>query len=670
MKKVLLLSLSLVLVLGAFAQQRVAKNDIVPLKVSMNKTVVGNDVATSAATNYVPQTSKSVVVNRYDNMDDFETMTTTYDLQSNSWCSNRMYQLPNGSVGVVGTMSHEPNQTASDRGTGYNFYDGNEFGDQPDNRIEPFRTGWPTICQYKENGEVMISHAPVHCWIRETAGEGEWQDMGLLPDHPDGYPYDEDLAWPRIATTGDNHEIIHVIADLQHSGDVTEHHQVYYRSEDGGQTWITDFSPLQQDGEEANHYSADAYNIASNGHTVAIIYSDDLQSHVVMYKSTDDGHNWDRTVIWENPYYGCDWSEDSCSIFTDTMFGPTNVALAIDNRGVCHVAMSVYEYIHDEIGDTYTTWSGRAVDGIYYWNDTQEAPIRDTEHPEYIGTALEEHFAQPNPHHALRLWWPIVENGQPTGYVHMEDDSTKWAGYVPMYEGIQYDKDKFYRESDYFYKLRSGQSGMPALSIDPMGNIACAYTAPCYRRETDDAVPYYYRSIYVNYYNVDEGYWHHVMDDLTDDEVNFMYMMSENIFTLSANNTVNPGEFWFGFQSDDVVGLYWGSNATQGSATDNVIHACKVIASPEMVSVPESYDAQDVVYSIYPNPATDYMVVSSAMDTEATITIYNLVGQVVKQFNQHLGTGENTIGIDLKSGVYFCTISANGFDKTVKVVVK
>ena len=59
MKKVLLLSLSLVLVLGAFAQQRVAKNDIVPLKVSMNKTVVGNEADRTAASTYVPQTARA-----------------------------------------------------------------------------------------------------------------------------------------------------------------------------------------------------------------------------------------------------------------------------------------------------------------------------------------------------------------------------------------------------------------------------------------------------------------------------------------------------------------------------------------------------------------------------------------------------------------------------------
>ena len=173
MKKVLLLSLSLVLVLGAFAQQRVAKNDIVPLKVSMNKTVVGNEADRTTASTYVPQTAKSVVINRWDDIEDGEVIETTYDLQSNSWCSNRMYQLPSGAVGVVCTMSKLENQTATDRGTGYNFYDGSDWDEMPEERLEPFKTGWPTICQYKENGEVMISHAPVHCWIRENAGEGE-----------------------------------------------------------------------------------------------------------------------------------------------------------------------------------------------------------------------------------------------------------------------------------------------------------------------------------------------------------------------------------------------------------------------------------------------------------------------------------------------------------------
>ena len=668
MKKVLLLSLSLALGFSAFAQQRVAKNDLKSFQMSAKKVAaVGNEKSNPAAANFAPQTAKSVVVNRYQDAEDGETMWTNYDLQSNSWCSNRMYQLPNGSVGVTATFSHEPNQQATDRGTGYNFYNAEtgEWLEQPEARVESMRTGWPTIAQWKENGEILISHAPMRCWTRETAGQGEWEYRGELPIAPAGFPYSDDASWPRVATSGDNHNIIHVIADIQHSisSDEVEHYQVYLRSEDA-ENWTISYSPLAQDGEEKN-YAADAYNITANGHNVAMVYGDDLQADVVMYKSTDDGQTWTRYVVWDNPYSGFDWATDPQSIMTDTVFGPATLAIAIDNGGTAHVALSTYEYIHDELGNTYTTWSGRAVDGIYHWKDT-DGPIADTEHPEYIGTSLEEHFAHPNPHHAMRLWWPIPDE---PGYVRMHADSTKWIGYVPLYDGIEWNNDKFYRENDYFYKFRSGQSGMPALSIDPFGNIACAYSAPCSAREDDNGT-YYYRSIYVSYYNVDDGYWHQVVDELSNEDINFMFLYSENLFTVAADNVVNPGEFWFGFQSDDQIGLYWGSNATQGSASENTIHAFKVTPEPDMVSVPENYEAQDVVYGIYPNPATDYVVVQSSQDVEANISIVNLVGQTVKQFNKSLKMGENTIGIDLKSGIYFCTISANGFNKTIKFVVK
>jgi len=662
MKKVLLLSLSLALGFSAFAQQRVAKNDVQSFKVNAKTVAVGNENV-NPSYNFVAQPTQSVVINRQDDNEEIaETMVTNYDLQSNSWCSNRMYQLPNGDVGIVGTLSHEPNQTASDRGTGYNFYnaEAEEWGDQPEERIESMRTGWPTIAQWGEAGEIMISHTPCRCWTREKAGEGEWVYRGELPNFPEGYPYNEDAAWPRVATSGANHNIIHVIADLQHSGTVTEHHQVYLRSEDA-ENWTISYSPLAQDGEETGHYSADAYNISANGHNVAMIYADDLQSHVVMYKSTDDGLTWERTIIWENPYYGCDWATDECSVFTEPMYGPANVALAIDNNGVVHVAISAYEYVHDELGDSYTTYSGRAVDGIYYWNDTQEAPIQAEDG---------------NPHNALRLWWPIPDDPD---YVEMHADSTKWIGFLPMYEDeqgnlIQYDNDKFYRESDYFYKFRSGQSGMPALSIDPMGNIACAYSAPCTMRENDAQNNQYMRSIYVSYRNVDEGYWHQVVDDLNDD---FMYSLSENIFTISVDNTTQPGEFWFGFQSDDLIGLYWGSNATQNEATDNGIVAVKILPEPEFVSVPENHDAINPMTAVrvYPNPATDVLniEVNASQSSAMSINVFNIMGQKVMESNVNINTGMNTPAIstaELASGIYFVTVKANGFENTMKFIVK
>ena len=650
MKKVFLLSLSLVLGLGAFAQNRVMKNDAQKAVANSKIVAVGNEMTTDAST-YAPQAAKSAVINRYDDMEDGETMWTHYDLQSNQYVANRMYQLPNGSVAVTATMSHEANQTASDRGTGYNFYDGSEWGDQPETRVESFKTGWPSIAQFGANGEILLAHGNGHmqCFIRETAGEGDWTYVGALPDYPEGYAYTTEYpTWPRIVTCGDNHNIAVAAAVLQHSisSDETDLQTVMWRSENPADinSWTISYGPLHDLATpwDHNQFSADDYCMAANGHNVAIMYSGCLTNSVWMFKSTDDGATWEATRVWENPYEGREFDEEPAWGMEDTLFMPMNGSIVIDNAGTVHVALNTFEMAHTLENDPgyYSYWSGRSVDGILYWNDTQVAPIQSEDG---------------NPHHAARLWWPSEESG----YVHLVNDSVKWIGFIPMYEGYSWENDKYYMSGTEYISKFYGASGHPALSCDADGNLACAFSSP---NITRDNGANYLRSIYVSYRNPQEGYWHQVEDDITED---VMLMYSECLFTSAVQNTINSGEFWFSYQADDVIGFYWGSNASQTAASENVIHAVKVFAP---LSVEEG--AQDVVYNIYPNPATDYIVVSSAMDANATITFVNLAGQTVKSFNKALTTGENTISIDLESGIYFCTVNANGFNKTTKVIVK
>ena len=672
MKKVFLLSLGLILGLGAFAQEQVMKNDLREDVANAKVAAMGKEVGTDAST-YAPQAATPVVVNRYSDYADAKTMVTYYDLQSNQYVANRMYQLPNGSIGIVATMSHENNQTASDRGTGYNFFNGEEWLDMPEARIEAFKTGWPSIAQFGESGEILLAHGNGHmqCYIRTTAGEGNWEYVGALPDYPDGYQYTTEYpTWPRIVTCGDNHNIAVAAAVLQHSisSDETDLQTVMWRSENPTDlsSWTISYGPLHETGWDHNQFSADDYCMAANGHKVAILYSGCLTNSTWLFQSEDDGATWTSRKVWENPYEGREFDEEPAWGMEDTLFFPMNGSVVIDNNGVTHVALNTFEMAHTLENEPgyYTLWSGRAVDGIIYWNDTMDGPIADTEHPEYIGTPYEAHFAHPNPHHAARLWWPIPDE---PGYVHMLPDTTKWIGFIPMnYDNqgtlIQWENDKFYRENDYHHRFY-GASGHPALSCDPEGNLACAYSSPCTKRLENDS--YYKRSIYVSYRPADKGYWYQIEDDITSGTI---FMVSENMFTFSVANTINANEFWFGFQQDNKIGLFWGSNATQTEGTDNYIHAVKVVPSPNLGV--EETTAQEAVYNIYPNPAKDYIVVSSAMNANATITFVNLAGQTVKSISQSLTTGENTVSIDLESGVYFCTVNANGFNKTVKVVVK
>ena len=658
MKKVFLLSLGLVLGFSAFAQNRVMKNDAQKAVANGKIVAVGTEMTTEAST-YAPQAAKSVVISRYDDLEDAETMYTYYDLQSNQYVANRMYQLPNGNVAVTATMSHEANQSASDRGTGYNFYNG-EWNDMPETRVEPFKTGWPSIAPWGETGEILLCHGNNHMqvFVREVAGEGEWNNISQLPDYPEGYPYSEYPTWPRVVTCGANNNVIIAVAALQHkiSDDETDVRTVIFRSEDAI-NWTVNYSPLADlpTPYHIGNFSADDYALAANGNTVALLFSGCLTNSVWMFKSEDCGLTWNPTRVWEHPFEGVDLDEPGLD-YGDTLFMPMNGSIVIDNNNVVHIALNTFEMTH--LADTdpgyYSYWSGRAVDGILYWNDTQD-PIHDTEHPEYIGTIYEDHFAHPNQFHAARLWWPIADE---PGFVHMLPDSTKWIGYIPMYEGYSWDNGMYYMSGTEYVSKFYGASGHPALSCDPAGNLACAFSSPNITRENGS----YLRSIYVSYRNAGNGYWEQIVDDITED---VMLMYSECVFTISVPNTVNFGEYWFGYQADDQIGFYWGDKASQTSASENFIHVSKVFRGD---AVEEG--AQDVVYNIYPNPAKDYVVVNSAMDADATITFVNLAGQTVKSFNKALTTGENTISIDLESGIYFCTVNANGFNKTVKVIVK
>ena len=575
MKKVLLFSLGLILGFSTFAQQRIPKSDVQMATACYKEAAIGKEVSIDNVP-FVPQSAKSVVVNGYDDMDVAEPMWTTYDLQSNQYVANRMYQMPNGSVNIVATMSHQYNQTASDRGTGYNYYNGSYWQNQPNARVESFKAGWPTIAQWGSSGEILISHGNggLQCYTRSTAGQGSWTFKSTLPLYPSGYPYqgesDAYPTWARVVTSGNNHNIIHVVAAIQHtiSSDETDVRTVLFRSEDAV-NWTISYGPLQGYGYHINEFSADDYALAANGHNVAILYSGSLHNSVWMFKSSNDGLTWNGRRVWQDPYEGQSFNT---VIYSDTLYRPMNGAVVIDNNGVVHVALNTFEMIRTSENDPgyYTSWYGRAVDGILYWNDTQEGPIADTYHEEYVGTIYEEHFANPNPFHAARLWWP---NPDEPGYVHMLPDATKWIGFIPMYDDYFWENEKFYHSGTEYMSKFYGASGHPALSCDPQGNLACAFSSPCVKRDNGYC---YYRSIYVSYRSASEGYWRQNEDDITNPDNSFIFLDSENIFTNAVCNTTNSGEFWFGFQSDSEIGLYWGSGASQTNASENTIYAVKV----------------------------------------------------------------------------------------------
>ena len=140
---------------------------------------------------------------------------------------------------------------------------------------------------------------------------------------------------------------------------------------------------------------------------------------------------------------------------------------------------------------------------------------------------------------------------------------------------------------------------------------------------------------------------------------------SFSAFCLPATSSASKAEL-----ADPDLGFAFGTAPSQAAYSESILYVGKISSEYIPISVEEQIE-RDVVYNVYPNPATDMINVASSMNADAMITFTNLAGQTVKVVNTNLATGNNSISInDLNSGVYFCTVEANGFSHTTKVVVK
>ena len=697
MKKVLLLSMGLVMGLCAYAQETVVKALPTPVKAAYKKSALGNDVAVGTA-NFEVRGTQSVVVNEGVNYMDAESMYTTYDLQSNSFVANRMYQAKDGSVAVTATMSREEyDEEFLDRGTGYNFADRGKVGKwggisgirvEAKANGEDVRTGWPTIAPYGAEGEILVNHGHengLSYYVREKAGEGEWDGPHAIPNPED---IDEvvkgegkTLSWARIVTTGENNNVLHVFANA--SGD-TNMASYYLRTEDL-QEWDIQFSPLVQDSLHINVYAADDYAVSANGDNIAVLYCTGFSDDVMLYESNDAGLTWESRVVWESPVDKDEWFDESNPQDVNLisyMYGPTQASVAIGQDGVSHVALAVGLYDIKGQG-YYSLYYGLLTDGIAYWNDTTcwdvevvydsaLVAIDTVPVPSPIRSSQDDSLK-----HALRLWWESPDDPN-----SMLIDFTNFCAITPPHPedgfngfqaSMQYTGSANGQAGDYLLKF--GVCAYPSIAVDPAGNLAVAYSAPEVTRTWNNG-EFYYRSPFVVYKPVDSLYWGQMpVLAPTNLYADFIHSGDECTYVSAVSAPINENEFWFSCLSDETPGFHTGAQgASQAEVTTSIVNVFKF--NPEGVLTDEDEEIGleetiDAVYNIYPNPASEYICISSSMDSNATVTFTNIAGQTVKVVNKNLTTGDNTIVVnDLTSGVYFCTVTANGYSHTTKVVVK
>jgi hypothetical protein len=295
-----------------------------------------------------------------------------YDLQTNSVLGERSYMANSGEMAFVWNMSLSGNSNFSDRGTGYVYNNGGSWGEIPYERLEDFISGWPSIDQYLD-GEVITSHGLTGSYndlglmIRSQRGSGTWSvvDKGTSLSNIE-------YVWSRLATSGDNNSIIHVISNTFNEHNGQEKALVYNRTLDGGSTWVDEDVVLEGLGSEFLHsINADDYKIIAKGNTVVILLSSPWMD-LFYLKSDDNGQTWEKNIVWEHPYPLFDFAT---TITNDTIWAPDgSLDAAIDNNGDVHLVFGLTRVTHIEAGTTYNYFP--VTDGIVYWNEDMN-PFED-----------------------------------------------------------------------------------------------------------------------------------------------------------------------------------------------------------------------------------------------------------------------------------------------------
>ena len=554
--------------------------------------------------------------------------TTWYDLQSNSTMMQRIFAYDDGTIGATWTMSLQSNW--SDRGTGYNYFDGTDWGPAPTQRVENVRTGWPSYAPYGENGEIICSHdfaagELIFSW-RENKGEGEWNTFTL--DGPEGYNF---TAWARMTTSGENRDIIHVISYLpptQNGGGSYEGLDgaiVYSRSEDGGQTWDPENVILDGMGSDyAKAWGADDYVWAEpNAGMIAFVAFGGIADGIIM-KSDDNGDSWERVTFYESPdpfFDGNGGDLPKCG------GGDGYNTIAIDDDGVVHVAFGRQIHIDDTPDDN--AWSYYPYsDGLIYWNETMEP----------LDTAQIRNDIIPEDWSEL----PIYQNGQLAAWTQPNGDDTL-VGIAPYYASL---------------------TSMPQMTIHN-GIIQIFYSAVSVGYATEE---YNYRHIWGVFTEGD-----HQWSEQTDYTNDVFHLLSECVFPSLAPNTIN-GTYHIIYQTDNLPGnsLQPSGNPTHPPHENNMVY---LPVSPLPVNINETNQTTSFeVSQNYPNPANreTYFSVNLNEGANIDLEIYSVTGQLI--YNKNYGfkpAGKHIITLRTENyipGVYFYTVT-NGKNKVTRKMI-
>ena len=237
---------------------------------------------------------------------------TFYDLQTNASVGRRVILHDESQVSAVWTTSPIGEANWPTRGIGYNHKASTTWPAPVNNRLESQRTGWPSIGILEKAGtkyEFVMGHvSTTGGWIlsKNTAvGNSTFgsESTVLLQQNS------KVAIWGRAATNNKNtiHLISNYFADVANGIPLVKIKGVtspstYCRSTDGGVTWDKQFITLPgYDSTRVLAGGGDNYAIDVKDSIVAIVIGGTGED-VALYKSTNNGNTFTRTVVEEFPF--------------------------------------------------------------------------------------------------------------------------------------------------------------------------------------------------------------------------------------------------------------------------------------------------------------------------------------------------------------------------------
>lgn len=307
--------------------------------------------------------------------------TTIYDLQSNASVDNRLILNSDGSMSAAWTYSATNGPAYTDRGTGYNYFNGTSWGTFPSARIESERVGWPSVVVTNSGKEVVITHSTASdvLWQadRSTKGTGAWTQ---------GTSSNLNLIWPRAVIGGANNNTIHLIvvtAPVANDGSLYQGLDgalLYFRSTNGGSSWDIPGVVLPQlTSADWNGFSGDQYAITANGDEVAFAIFNSFQD-VIMMRSSDNGDTWSKHIMVDFPidkYQTDDGIDIDNDNIPDTVRTSDNSgAIILDDNNVAHAFFGEMRRLDADLTDGQTSYFP-VTNGLKYWNENmpEDSPI-------------------------------------------------------------------------------------------------------------------------------------------------------------------------------------------------------------------------------------------------------------------------------------------------------